>query len=59
MKIDFKKRFYVNDKLTPMAGLSKMSSHCDAIIKAAEEEKAHLSEFAKWHQMRAAELKGH
>jgi len=35
-----------------------MDKHCNALINAAQKEKAALSEFAKWHKMRAAELQG-
>jgi hypothetical protein len=57
MKADFKKKFYINEKVTP--GVDKqMGKHCNAIIKKAQELKKELLEFAKWHQMRAAELQG-
>lgn len=58
MKAADKKRFYVNEKVTPMSRLSKMDVHCGKIIKAAQKEKEALLDFAKWHRMRAAELEG-
>lgn len=58
MKADYKSRFFVNEKVTPMEKIRKMENHCDAIIQSAETEKAELLEFAKWHRMRAAELQG-
>jgi len=58
MKKDYKTRFYINDKLTPMAKLKKMNDHCDAIIKDAQKLKADFNDFAKWHRLRAAELQG-
>ena len=55
MKADEKKRMppKMSDSMT-----MKMDKHCNALISAAEKEKAALNEFAKWHRMRAAELEG-
>lgn len=58
MKEGYKDRYFVNEKVTPLDKIRPMEKHCDALIKAAEEEKTRLLEFAKWHQMRAAELRG-
>jgi hypothetical protein len=58
MKEEYKDRFYVNEKVTPMATMSEMEEHCDAIIDEAQRLKDQFLEFAKWHQMRAAELQG-
>jgi hypothetical protein len=58
MKTDYKKDYYINEKLTPSAKLKKMEGHCDAIIKDAKKLKTEFLEFAKWHKMRAAELQG-
>lgn len=35
-----------------------MENHCDAIIRDAQILKTELLEFAKWHRMQAAEIKG-
>ena len=58
MKRDYKRRFYVNEKVSPLLKVQKMEAHCDAIIKAAQAEATELREFAKWHRMRAEELEG-
>lgn len=58
MKEEYKDRFFVNEKVTPLSTIRGMEDHCDAIIKTAQEAKAGLLEFAKWHRMRAAELQG-
>ncbi len=58
MKQDYKKRFYINEKVTPASGLAKMDEHCDAIIGDAKKLQAEFLDFAKWHRMRAAELQG-
>ena len=58
MKRDYKRRFYVNEKVTPLLKVQKMEAHCDAIIKQAQVLANELQEFAKWHRMRAAELEG-
>ena len=58
MKADYKSGFFVNEKVTPMGKILEMKDHCDAIIEAAQMEKAQLLEFAKWHRMRASELQG-
>ena len=58
MKQDAKRRWYVNDKLTPPQLLEPMRGHCDAIVKDATKLRDDLRELAKWHRMRAAELEG-
>jgi len=58
MKRDYKSRFYINEKVTPLRTMQKMDEHCDAIIKPAQALATELREFAKWHRMRAAELEG-
>lgn len=58
MKQDYKDRFFVNEKVTPLNRIRAMEEHCDALIDAAQAEKAKLLDFAQWHRMRAAELKG-
>ena len=58
MKQDYKNRFFINEKVSPMAQIQKMETHCDAIIAGAQSLKAEFLDFAKWHRMRAAELKG-
>lgn len=35
-----------------------MTEHCDAVVKDASALKAEYLEFAKWHKMKAMELKG-
>jgi hypothetical protein len=58
MKKDYKTQYFINEKVTPVAGLKKMNEHCNAIINDAEKLKAQYLDFAKWHRMRAAELQG-
>ena len=58
MKQDYKARFFVNEKVTPMSQIQKMDDHCNSIIQTAQKEKEELLDFAKWHRMRAAELQG-
>ncbi len=58
MKADYKNRFFVNEKVTPLDKVRQMEDHCDAIIATAQKEKDELLEYAKWHRMRAAELQG-
>jgi len=58
MEQEYKERFFVNEKVTPIEKIRKMENHCDAIIDAAQKEKNELLEFAQWHRMRAAELQG-
>jgi len=55
MKADEKKRMPPKQA---EAMSMKMEKHCNALIAAAEKEKAALTDFAKWHRMRAAELEG-
>jgi hypothetical protein len=58
MKADYKKHYYINEKLTPSVRMKEMEDHCDAIIHHAQMLKTEFLEFAKWHKMRAAELQG-
>jgi hypothetical protein len=58
MKADYKKHYYINEKLTPSARMKEMEDHCDAIIHHAQMLKDEFLEFAQWHKMRAAELQG-
>ena len=58
MKADYKSRFFVNEKVTPMDKILEMEEHCDAIIEAAQIEKNQLLDYARWHRMRASELQG-
>ena len=56
MKKDYKSKYFINEKITPMAKLKKMNDHCDAIIKDAKKLKAEFLDFGKWHRLRAEEL---
>lgn len=58
MKSEFKQRYYINEKVTPVSRLKEMEKHCDAIIHDAQKLKSDYLESAKWHKMRAAELQG-
>lgn len=58
MKKDYKRRFYLNDKVTPPGRIQKMETHCDVIISDASKLKQDLLEFARWHRMSAIELQG-
>lgn len=57
MKKEYKQRYFINEKVTPISRIQKMEKHCDAIIKDAEELKRDMLDFAKWHRMRAEELR--
>lgn len=60
MKGTYEKRFTPSNwsKIGIPSNVKEMDKHCGKIIKAAQQEKQALLEFAKWHQMRAAELEG-
>jgi hypothetical protein len=58
MKTDYKKQYFINEKITPSVRLKTMDNHCDAIIRDAKKLDNELLELAKWHKMRAAELQG-
>lgn len=58
-KKDYKKKYYINDKVTPPQTLAVVEKHCDVVIKDATKLREDLLELAKWHRMRATELKGH
>lgn len=58
MKADFAKRVATSPKAGTPYAVKEMDEHCNAIIKEAQGLKAEYLDFAKWHQMRAAELQG-
>ena len=60
MKKDYEKRFIPSNasKVGIPSKVTEMESHCDKIIQLAQKEEQELLDFAKWHQMRAAELEG-
>lgn len=55
LKKDYRERFFINPELTPPEKLQKIEMHCDAVIKAAENEKEALLAIAKLHQNSADE----
>ena len=57
-KKDYKRKYYINDKVTPPQVLAPVEKHCDTVIKDATKLRDDLLELAKWHRMRADELKG-
>lgn len=58
MKKEYEERFWMLKKAAKPQDVVDMEKHCNTIINAAQNEKSALLEFAKWHRMRAAELKG-
>ena len=58
MKADYKKRFFINEKVTPLSTLRPMEDHCNALIQDASKLRGEYLEFAKWHRMTAAALEG-
>jgi hypothetical protein len=57
-KKDYKRKYYINDKVTPPHLLAPIEKHCETIIKDAAKLRDDLIELAKWHRMRATELRG-
>lgn len=58
MKEDYREKYFINEKVSPMAEIKKVEKHCDGVIQNAGALKAGFLEFAKWHRMRVAELQG-
>lgn len=60
MKKDYDRRFTPSNasKIGIPSKVKEMEKHCGKIVKAAQQEKQALLDFAKWHEMRAAELEG-
>ena len=56
MKQDFVRRFFINEKISPMYKIREMEKHCDTIIAEASKLRDEFTEFAKWHKMSAQEL---
>ena len=55
LKLDYREKFFVDPELTPPEKLQKIEAHCDAVIEAAESEKAALLAIASFHQNSADE----
>ncbi len=60
MKKNYAERFTPGNasKIGIPSKVKEMEKHCGKIVKAAQQEKQALLDFAKWHTMRAAELEG-
>ena len=60
MKGTYAKRFTPSNysKIGIPSNVKNMDKRCGKIVKAAQQEKQALLDFAKWHEMRAAELQG-
>ncbi len=60
MNKDYDRRFTPGNasKIGIPSKVKEMEKHCGKIVKAAQQEKQALLDFAKWHEMRAAELQG-
>lgn len=58
MKKEYESRFWMIKKAAKPKNVEDMDKHCTTIVQAAQAEKNELLEFAKWHEMRAAELQG-
>lgn len=56
LKKDYKEKFFINPELTPLEKLQKIETHCDAVIKAAEDEKSALLAIAHLHQNSADDV---
>lgn len=57
-KESYRRRYYINDKVTPHWLFARVEKEHDEIIKKAMRLRDEYLDFAKWHRMRAAELKG-
>lgn len=57
-KESYRRRYYINDKVTPPWLFARVEKEHDAIIKEAMRLRDEYLYFAKWHRMRAAELNG-
>lgn len=58
MPADYRKKFAIHPKVGAPTAVTKMETHCSAIVQDAQKLKANLQEFSQWHSMRAAELEG-
>ncbi len=58
MPADYKKKYFINEKVTPIRRVQEMEKHCQAIVADAAKLRDEFREFSKWHKMRAAELVG-
>ncbi len=58
MKKEYEDRFWMIKKAGKPKNVLDMDKHCTAIVQNATALRNEMLEFAKWHQMRAAELQG-
>ena len=49
MQVDFKKKNFINEKISPMAKIKKMEKHCGMIVTDASKLKAEYEMMAKIH----------
>jgi hypothetical protein len=54
----YEERFWMIKKAGKPNNVLEMDKHCTAIVQNATALRNEMLEFAKWHQMRAAELQG-
>jgi len=58
MNKKYEERFWMIKKMAKPKDVVDMDRHCSGIYQNAKNSKNEFLEFAKWHQMRAAELQG-
>ncbi|MDX1958923.1 MAG: hypothetical protein SFU98_10135 [Leptospiraceae bacterium] len=56
MKSDFRKQYWINEKLSPKLRIQEMETHCEKIITAAKSQKANFEMMAVMHNFLAKEL---
>jgi TRAP-type C4-dicarboxylate transport system substrate-binding protein len=56
MRGDFKKKYWVNEKISSKQKIKEMETHCDKIIADAKSQKANFEMMAVMHNSLAKEL---
>ncbi len=56
MKSDFRKKYWINEKLSPKLKIKEMETHCEKIITDAKTQKANYEMMAVMHNSLAKEL---
>jgi uncharacterized protein YecA (UPF0149 family) len=55
---DYKEKFYINEKLTPLWNLQKLEKQTQTLIRTTQSVKNQYLDLVRWHKSKIAELQG-
>ena len=56
MKNEFRKKYWINEKLSPKSKIMEFEAHCDKIVGNAKSQKANFEMMVEMHKFLANEL---